>query len=31
MKTFNHVKTELGYDDLPCFTRETGRTYISPD
>ena len=31
MKVFEHVKIDLGYDDLVAETTPTGRKYIDPD
>ena len=28
---FEHVKVDLGYDDLDAVTSETGRLYETPD
>lgn len=30
-KTFNHLPTSIGYDDLICETRKSGRKYITPE
>ena len=31
MKVFEHVKIDLGYDDLVAETTPTGRKYVDPD
>ena len=30
-RIFEHVKIDIGYDDLVADTRETGRVYVAPD